>query len=300
MRSMTEKNLEGRTGSPLPGTALFFFLASFVLGACSSAPERPAELFTVRNETETQLNLANREADRGNYEGALTLLEEARRLAASTDRPPLLIRVWLSQGNVLFSLGRVEEARDLWNAALAEAERAGEEELAAASRIYMARSVLILGEDTAAPEKVIAAVTEDLARLKADRLNSALGLTVIGLAQKELRRWTEAENALTQALNIHEKDRYLELAAYDWYLIASVRSVSGRYDPALEALFQALALDRRAENSYGLGMDWLALGDVYKKAGRNDESLAAYRRSGEIFRAIGLEKEAAEAERRTR
>ncbi|MFP3090707.1 tetratricopeptide repeat protein [Treponema sp. TIM-1] len=297
---MMGKKREKRTGCPLPGMALFFALAVFAPGACSSAPERPAELFTLRNETETQLNLANREADRGNYEGALTLLEEARRLAASTDRPPLLIRVWLSQGNVLFSLGRIAEARALWDAALAEAERAGEGELAAASRIYMARSALILGEGGDTAEQVIKAVTEDLARLKSDKLNSALGWTVIGLAEKELRRWTEAENALTRALDIHEKDRYLELAAYDWYLIASVRSVSGRYDVALEALSQALALDRRAENSYGLGMDWLALGDVYQKAARGDEARAAYRRSAEIFRAIGREKEAVDAEGRAR
>ncbi|MDR2069324.1 MAG: tetratricopeptide repeat protein [Spirochaetaceae bacterium] len=296
---MMGKKLEERTGGPRRKTALLFTLAFFVLGACSSAPERPAELFTLQNETETQLNLANREADRGNYEGALTLLEEARRLAASTDRPPLLIRVWLSQGNVLFSLGRVEAARALWDAALAESERAGEEELAAASRIYMARSSLILDGGAGTPEKVIAAVREDLARLKSDKLNSALGWTVIGIAEKELRHWAEAESALAKALDIHEKDRYLELAAYDWYLIASVRSVSGRYDSALEALSRALALDRRAENSYGLGMDWLALGEVYQKAARGDEALAAYRRSAEIFRAIGLEKEAAEAERRT-
>jgi tetratricopeptide (TPR) repeat protein len=294
---MMGKKFEERADGP-PEIVLFFFLVFWALGSCSSAPDRPAELFTVRNETETQLNLANREAERGNYEGALALLEEAQRLAASTDRPSLLIRVRLSQGNVLFSLGRIEEARALWNAALAEAERAGEGELAAASRIYMARGALILNEDGAAPEKVIAAVTEDLARLKSDKLNSALGWTVIGLAEKERRRWTEAEKALEKALVIHEQERYLELAAYDWYLIASVRSVSGRYDPALEALSQALALDRRAENSYGLGMDWLAMGDVYKKAARRDEALAAYRRSAEIFRAIDLEKEAAEAERR--
>ncbi|MDR0690001.1 MAG: tetratricopeptide repeat protein [Spirochaetaceae bacterium] len=292
-----KKKFEERAGSP-PGIVLFFLLVFWALGSCSSAPKRPAELFTVRNETETQLNLANRAAERGNYEGALTFLGEARRLAASTDRPPLLIRVWLSQGNVLFSLGRIEEARALWNAALAEAERAGEGELAAAGRIHMARAALILGEDSAAPEKIIAAVTEDLVRLKSDKLNSALGWTVIGLAEKERGRWTEAENALEKALVIHEQERYLELAAYDWYLIASVRSVSGRYGPALEALSQALVLDRRAENSYGLGMDWLAMGEVYKKAARRDEALAAYRRSAEIFRAIDLEKEAAEAERR--
>ncbi|MDR2630111.1 MAG: hypothetical protein LBC60_04230, partial [Spirochaetaceae bacterium] len=116
---MIKGNVDKKAGFPVK--ALFLVPAFFVLGACSSAPERPAELFTLQNETETQLNLANREADRGNYPGALVLLEEARRLAAGTDRPPLLIRVWLSQGNVLFALGRVEEGRSLWNAALAEA-----------------------------------------------------------------------------------------------------------------------------------------------------------------------------------
>jgi tetratricopeptide (TPR) repeat protein len=137
-----------------------------------------------------------------------------------------------------------------------------------------------------------------LDRLKSDSLSRALGWTVIGLAEKELGRWNEAESALAKALDIHEKERYLELASYDWYLIASVRSVSGRYDSALEALSQALALDRRAENSYGLGMDWRAMGDVYKKAGRTGEAATAYGRSAEIFGAAGFEKESAEASRR--
>jgi tetratricopeptide (TPR) repeat protein len=293
-----KKKVEAGTRGILPGIFRFLLLAVFVLGGCSTAPNRPAELFTLQNEAETQLNLANRAADRGNYEEALTLLEEARRLAVSTDRPPLLIRVGLSQGNVLFSLGRVEEARALWNTALAEAEQAGEEGLAAAARIYTARSRLILAENGREPRELIDAVTRDLSLIKSDPLNSALGWTVIGLAEKAMGRWNEAENALGKALDIHEKERYLELAAYDWYLIASVRSVAGQYGPALDALSQALSLDRRAENSYGLGMDWLARGDVYKKAARGDEAAAAYGRSAEIFRAIGLEKEQAEAERR--
>jgi tetratricopeptide (TPR) repeat protein len=294
---MKKKVTEGARGI-LPDIFCFLFLAVLVLGGCSSAPKRPAELFTLQNEAETQLKLANRAADRGNYEEALAVLEEARRLAVSTDRPRLLIRVWLSQGNVLFSLGRVEEARALWNTALTEAERAGEGGLAAAARIYTARSRLILAENGGDPREIIDEVTRDLSLIKSDPLNSALGWTVIGLAEKERGRWTEAENALVKALDIHEKERYLELAAYDWYLIASVRSVAGQYGSALDALSQALSLDRRAENSYGLGMDWLALGDVYKKAARRDEAAAAYGRSAEIFRAIGLEKERAEAERR--
>ncbi|MDR3171364.1 MAG: tetratricopeptide repeat protein [Treponema sp.] len=268
-------------------------LIVFGLGACSSAPKRPAAVVTLRNMAESQLELVNRAADQGNYEEALSLLEMARRLALSTDNPNLLIRTGLAQGNVLFSLGRQEEAAAAWNHALAEAEQAGERELAALTRIYMARSRLLTTGAMAA-EEVRTLVQGDMAALKTDPLNSALGWTVIGLAEKELRRWTEAEQALKQALNIHEKGNYLEQAAYDWYLIASIRSVAKDYDAALEALEQALGFDRRGENSYGLGMDWRAKGDVYKKMGQEAAAKAAYRRAADIFRSIDLEKDAVE------
>jgi tetratricopeptide (TPR) repeat protein len=80
----------------------------------------------------------------------------------------------------------------------------------------------------------------------------------------------------------------LEQSAYDWYLIASVFSVSGRYDDALAALKKALEFDRRAENGYGLGKDWLTIGDVYAKAGQQGQASAAYQRAAEIFRSGGF------------
>jgi tetratricopeptide (TPR) repeat protein len=110
----------------------------------------------------------------------------------------------------------------------------------------------------------------------------------MGLADKEARRWTDAERALKEALQIHERGRYSEQAAYDWYLIASVRSMAGSYDAALEALFNAVALDRRSENSWGLAKDWAALGEVYARAGQADKAAAAHRRSGEIFDALNF------------
>jgi tetratricopeptide (TPR) repeat protein len=266
------------------------------LAACSSAPKRPAELRTIRNMAETQLELANKAADRGNYEGALDLLREARRLAVSADNPHLLIRTELSRGNIRFYLGRVEEAREIWNAALSEAEQAGEGELAAVCRIYMARSRLLgSAVSPAEAEEVGTQVSREIAAIKSNPLYAALGWTVFGLAEMERRRWDVAEAAIQKALDIHAKDNYLELAAYDWYLIASVRSVAGQYAAAQEALAQALGFDRRAENSYGLGMDWLAIGDVHKKAGEIPEAETAYRRSAEIFRAVDLEKEAVAA-----
>jgi hypothetical protein len=45
-------------------------------------------------------------------------------------------------------------------------------------------------------------------------------------------------------------------------------------------------------------MDWRALGDVHKKAGNATEAQTAYRRSAEIFRSLGMEAAAEEAENR--
>jgi tetratricopeptide (TPR) repeat protein len=147
-------------------------------------------------------------------------------------------------------------------------------------------------------EEIRTQLRKDLGLIKKEQNGAALGWTVIALAEKELGRWAEAESALKQALDIHIKGGYLELAAYDWYLTASIRSVSGQYLPALSALEEALGLDRRAENSYGLGMDWRAMGDVYKKQGNSAAADIAYRRGADIFAAINMKKEAADAESR--
>ncbi|GHT74613.1 hypothetical protein FACS1894124_4770 [Spirochaetia bacterium] len=276
-------------------------ILGLTLAACSSAPKRPAEILTLRNYAVTQLNLANREADRGNYAAALDLLMEARKQAVISDDPALLVRTGLAQGNILSGLDREDEADAARQEALAEAERIANTELAAICRIYMMRAQLlkvIAGTGAGSPAELRTQVTAELGAVKTDRQAEALGWTVVALAEKELRRWTEAEAALKRALAIHDKERYLEQAAYDWYLIASVRSVAARYDDAASALESAIAYDRRAENGYGLGTDWLALGDVYAKAGRKDKADAAYRRSAEIFRAAGFGDLAAQAIRR--
>jgi tetratricopeptide (TPR) repeat protein len=286
----------------LPGKTILIFLLMIIFGACSSAPKRPAEITAKRTTAGSQLELANQEADRGNFAVSLTLLEEARRIAVSADDPPLLIRCSLARGNILFAQGLGAEAAEAWNAALAEADRSADRELAALCRVYMNRAKLLSssggGGAGGSAEAIRAEVAKDLALITRDKLAAALAWTVIGLAEKENRRWKEAEAAVKKALDIHQKESYLEEAAYDWYLIASIRSTAGNYDAALEALGEALSLDRRAENSFGLAADWRALGDVYRKMNRPADAEAAYRRSAAIFRAIGLEQKAAELEDR--
>jgi tetratricopeptide (TPR) repeat protein len=278
-----------------PFAPLALLLTALALGACSSAPKKPAETSAARTAAWAQLELANREAERGNYGAAREFLAEGRRLAVSADDPPLLVRAALAWGNILSFQGDAAGAAAAWDEALAEAERAGERELAALCRVYMARSRLQSGASP--PGEVRAAVGKELPLLK-DRLSAALAWTVAGLAEKEDRRWNEAEAAVKKALDIHLQDDYLENAAYDWFLIASIRSVAGNYPAAREALGEAVLLDRRTENSYGLASDWRALGDLHRKAGESAEAAAAWARSAGIFRSIGMEAEAAAVEAR--
>jgi len=269
--------------------AVVIAIVLVLLASCSSVPKRPAEIFSIQSMADTLIGLANKEADQGNYEEALTLLTEAWRLAVTTDRPALRIRVNMGRANAMYSLGRVEEAERVWRNAEIESNFNEEPMLASACRVYRARSTLISGKTT--PEEVLTLIEKEINVLKPDRQLYAMAWTVKGMAEKDLGHYADAEKSVMNALSIHEKDNYLEQTAYDWYLIASIRSVEGNYRPAIEALNKALHFDRRAENTFGLAMDWAALGDVFAKAGNNGAANMSWRRSAEIFRAMEPAKE---------
>jgi tetratricopeptide (TPR) repeat protein len=272
-----------------------FLLALLIISACSSQPKRSGDMYDLRKQAEMKLDLGNKQADRGNLDVALVLLDNAVQLAIASDDSSLRIRTRLSHSNVLFSLGRREEAAAGWNEALTEAERTGNAEWAAMCRVYIGRGKLLSPDGKTAAESVRDEVQQALGLIKSDRFSTAFAWTVLGLAEKELGRYADAEAAVRRALEIHEKDFFFELAAYDWYMVASFRSLSGDYRGAMQALENAITFDRRTENSWGLASDWRALGDVCRKMGDSDGSRIAYLRAAEIFRALGNEAAAAQA-----
>jgi tetratricopeptide (TPR) repeat protein len=281
---------------------LFFLVSVFVLLSCSTAPKKPLEIDNIRSLAESQLELANKELDHGNYNDALEMLAEARRYAVNTDNPSLRMRTNLSMGNAYFYLGRTEEAFAIWEETQNEAEEDNNRELSAVCRIHLERgkllAVLASGEDSAFAARVARDGTAGAMASIKDRMYTAFGWLVIAVAERELKNFQEAEAAVKRALSIHEKGRYLEQTAYDWYLIASIRSVGGSYAAAETAINEAIGFDRRAENSRGLAADWRALGDIRKKAANSPGAETAYKRSAEIYRSLGMEAEARAAERR--
>jgi len=271
-------------------------LMTLVFISCSSAPKNPGDIYNLRSQAEAVLEAANKDAGRGNYENALLLLDECKRTAILADDPSLIIRSSLSRGNVLLSLGKTDEAFAEWEYAVGEAQKFGNAELLSVSRIFRARGNLVSGRTGA--QAVLDEANRESLNIKNDRLYLAFSWQVKGLALRALGSYREAENSVKRSLEIHERDRYLENASYDWYTIASIRSLAGDAAGALEALDASIALDRRIENSWGLAASWRAKGDVYRKASRNNEAEEAYRRALAIYLAMANEHEAAETEQR--
>ena len=281
--------------------------SALFLTACSSAPKRPAEVFTNRNAAAGQLDLGNQAVNKGDYANAHIFLGEAWRLALSTDDPATRIKVLLANGNAYFNEGNRDKADEVWAAAQKEAESTGNKTLMGITKIYRARGSLAEGltsdqateaDRKARAEKAKAVVSAELGNVKGEKLYEAFSWKVIGLCEKELGRPKDAISAFERAAGIHEKSRYLEETAYDWYLIASVYSKSGNFPAARNALETALAFDRRAENANGLGMDWMAMGMIEEKSGQKAAAIDAYARSGDIFRAAFLKSSAADADKR--
>jgi tetratricopeptide (TPR) repeat protein len=264
-------------------------LTIVILASCSSAPKNPGDIITMRSAAEKELALGNREASHGNYETAIAALRECKRKAILSDDWGLIIRTSLSLGNVLFTMGNIDSAFAEWEEALELAQKHGNREILSIARIYAARGKLLSGRASA--QSVLDEVTREAVNIKTDNLHIAFSWQVRALALKENKSYREAENAVKRSLDIHTKENSLENVSYDWYLMGSIRSLSGNTQGALQALESAIQYDRRIENSFGLAASWRAMGDVYTKAGNMEQAAWAYTRAKAIYVALGRENE---------
>lgn len=283
----------------------FLLICDIAFISCSSAPKRPTQITTTYNLGINQLDSANVESERGNYKLAENLLDEAWRLAVSIDSVELRVLTKLSQGNLAFYQNNQEVATKMWQKAFEEAEDAHNDELSALSKIYQTRGILSWGNPNnkinspAANLKnqnskenallVIQIVSSEMANLKkSNQLYTAYAWMLLGFAKKQLGQWQQAVEHFKTSEKIHEDMLYLELAAYDWFAIASVHSVADNYEQAVNSINKAIEFDRRAENTYGLANDYLALSEIYKKSGQIELSQKALKRSKEIFASSSL------------
>ena len=272
----------------------FFNLLIFI--SCSTAPKNPGDVYILRSQSEALLDTANKDAGRGDFNNALVLLDKCKQMAILTDDMSLIIRCCLSRGNVLLALGRTDEAIAEWDFAIGEAQRIRNDELLSASKIFKARGNLVSNGRTVA-QTVLNEVDRESKNIR-DRLYLAFSWQVQGLAYRDLGNYREAENAVKRSLEIHERDRYLENASYDWYVIAYIRSLNNDTTGALAALDESIEIDRRIENSWGLAASWRAKGDVYRKEGNHSKANEAYNIALRIYIEMKNDNEIAATQQR--
>jgi tetratricopeptide (TPR) repeat protein len=277
---------------------IFLLPAILVLGSCSTKPKSTGDIYIMRSFAEKGLDSANKEIAKGNFNNAHSLLIEYKRMAILTDDSSLISRICLSSGNALFNLDKTDDAFAEWEQAAYEAQRAKNPELLSASRIFKARGSLVSGRMGA--QAVLDEVNRESANIKKDVFLTAYSWQVKGFAYRALGSYKEAEDAMKQSLAIHEKEKSLENLSFDWYTIASIRSLANNTAGALQALETSIEIDRRIENSWGLAASYRAMGDVYRKTGRESEALEAYERAKSIYTALRNDAQVAEIERKMR
>ena len=275
--------------------ALFLVIA-LVFVSCSTKPKVKEDVYNLRSFAERGLDSANKEIAQGNYVSAISLLSEYKRMAILSDDPSLITRVCLSYGNALFYFGKTDDAFAQWDQAEKEAKRADNAELVSVSRIFRAKGNLM--SERLGAQAVLDEADRESAGIKKDVFFVAYTWQVKGLALRSLKRYKEAEDAIKQSLAIHVKQKSLENVSFDWYTIASIRSLAGNSGEALQALEKSIEADRRIENSWGLAASYRAMGDVYRKMGDEEKALAAYERAKIIYTALKNNNEAGKIEER--
>ncbi len=110
----------------------------------------------------------------------------------------------------------------------------------------------------------------------------------LGTAEKNLGDSAKALEYYGKALEINLASKLIDEAASDYYMIASVHSLDGRYDEAIKNATLALALDKQMENSPRIAKDLYALGLISTKKGDAAAAFDYFQRAYLVFTTLGF------------
>ena len=271
--------------SPLAAAA-----ASFLLAACSSAPQPLEEEVATRSQAAEYVTLGNQAFSQGRYDQAIELFSLALTLDSTVDNESGIVRSNTSLAKSYLAKGDLGSAETHGQRALVMSERLEQPELRAqstnvlgevalaAKRPDLARELFQQAIDMLGPQ----AGTDDAAALAAVVRHN------LGAALKAEERYDEALVALDLALQENLRLTKLIEAASNHYLAASIHSKTSRYDDALASATEALVLDRQMENSLGIAQDHRALGVINASLRNHDQSLQHYASAFRVYDSLGL------------
>lgn len=263
-----------------------FALAAAI--SCSTAPKKSDSVITMKTQAAQDATYGESYYRQGRYELALQFLTLSLSEYTSVDDAEGIIATYNSIGKTYMATGSLDMAEDILLKARERAREASQPLLFDSSinlgELYLAKAdaqqaLSIFEEALAMPEK---------ARTQAQ---TAVLYHDMGTAQKNLGDATKALAYYAQSLEINLAQKLAAEAASDYYMIASVHSLAGRFDDAAKNAGLALAFDKQIENSPGIAKDLFALGLIAAKRGDTAAAYDYFQRSYLVYTTLGFKSE---------
>jgi tetratricopeptide (TPR) repeat protein len=262
--------------------------AAALMVTCSTQPKKPDGVSTVKNQAAQDAATGDSYARQGRYDLALQFFSLSLGGYTSIDDTEGVIRVYNGLGKTYISMGALEMAQDVLLKAreLARGAKPG----------FLFVTTLNLGELylSRGDAKTARSTFEEALAMPADSRTppqTAILFHDLGTAAKNLEEPDKALEYYGKALEINLSGKMAEQAASDYYMIASVHSLAGRYDEALKNAALALALDKQIENSPAIAKDLYALGLIATKKGDTSAAFEYFQRAYLVFTTLGLKTE---------
>jgi tetratricopeptide (TPR) repeat protein len=271
---------------------MLILLAFTLLLSCSSAPKQTEEITEKKIRAAENTKFGNSYYNQGQYNKALQFFTLALNDNISVDNEEGIVRSYNSIGKVYMAVGYDDQAADNFSRAVALAEKLGDPVLIAQSRTSLAELYLLRGDLEEAEflleEAVLGIGEEDPGQ------DLAIIYHNIGSLYKKRGMLEEAYDYFQRALEINlNLKQYMEIAS-NYYMMASIHSKRGDYVLAREMIDQALNYDKRVEHSLGIGKDLFAKGMIEEKAGNYQQAYESFEKSFQVYRAMYLDRDAAD------
>ena len=279
-----------RARTRMATTACVVALTAFV--SCSSAPAKTDTVTAMKSQASQNAAYGDGYYKQGRYDLALQFYQQALNEYTSVDDAAGIVQVYNDIGMAYVALGSFGTAEPIL---LKARERAREvnPQLVLATSINLGELYLARGDAAQA----LATFQEALALPAEARtpVRTAILYHDIGTAQKTLGEMAPALASFAKSLEINLANTFVQEAAGDYYMIASVHSLQANYDEAIRNALLALSLDKQIESSPAIAKDLYALGLITTKKGDMAAAYDYFQRSYLVYTTLSSRTDAKKA-----
>jgi len=215
---------------------------------------------------------------RGDYEGALVLLDKAISLAQASDQIPESIDALINRGVALSSLGKIAESLSALEDAI-RLGRAHQYHTATARAIARLASTTALHDPSANYAELLTLLDEGLtlSEVIQNPVHKLRNLTVRGIILAELERWDEAVTVYRETLQLATDigDRTTLLIGLNNF--GEILKRMGRLDEYVTYAEQALAVSREIGHAEGMVITLFNMAETMSDNQRYDDALGYVR-----------------------